>query len=206
MNPEILYAFVVSSALLAISPGPDNIFVMMQSMAHGFRYALATIAGLMSGCIIHTALVAFGVSALIRESELLFTGIKTVGAAYLLFLAYRVFKSRERISIAQSHVPRKGLAALFGQGFMMNVLNPKVSVFFLAFFPGFLFSDSLSAVYQFFILGGLFIVVSFFIFTLIALLADKIAFYLNRHKNAGVFFSWLQVVVFCGIAVFLLLG
>ena len=85
-----------------------------------------------------------------------------------------------------------------------NVLNPKVTIFFVAFFPGFLFSETMSTIAQFYILGGIFMLVSFIIFSAIALLAGQIKSYTLKHKNSGVVFKWLQIVVFIGIAVFIL--
>ncbi|MDG3583831.1 LysE family translocator [Galbibacter pacificus] len=205
MNLEILYAFVLATAALAFAPGPDNIYVLMQSMVHGVKSGLATVFGLMSGCVVHTSLVAFGVSVLIKQSPFLFTGLKVVGAGYLLFLAYKVFKGNAHIQLGEGHVPKKTYKSLFVQGFFMNVLNPKVSIFFLAFFPGFLFSDSMNSVWQFYILGAIFIVVSFIIFAFIAILAGRISIYLKQHKNTGLVLKWLQIVVFMGIAAFLLL-
>ncbi len=88
----------------------------------------------------------------------------------------------------------------------MNVLNPKVSMFFLAFFPGFLFSDTLGTVAQFYVLGLLFMLVSLVIFSMIAILSGSIADYLKSHQNTGKVLKWLQIIVFVGIAVFLLIS
>ncbi len=205
MNFEILISFVLSVSALAISPGPDNIFVLMQSVVHGKKYGLATVAGLMTGCIIHTTLVAFGVSVIIQENPSVFLGIKILGAAYLLFLAYKVFKSPSDISMSSDQIQKKTPVQLFRVGFLMNVLNPKVTIFFLALFPGFLFSETLSSVIQFYVLGGLFIVTSFVIFSSIALLGGTISEKIQNNKNIGVWLKWLQIVVFVGIAVFILL-
>ncbi|WP_024768808.1 LysE family translocator [Aquimarina macrocephali] len=205
MNYEILYTFVLATSALALSPGPDNIFVLMQSMVNGKKYGLAVVTGLMSGCIIHTTLVAFGVSAIIKQSEMLFFIIKLFGALYLFFLAYKVFRSEASVSLSENSMPKKSLGQLFKQGFVMNVLNPKVSIFFLAFFPGFLFSNTISNVVQFYILGFLFIVVSFVIFGLVAVLAGSIAEYLKKSSRIGVVLKWLQIIVFIGIGVFILL-
>ena len=205
MNIDILISFALATSALAISPGPDNIYVLVQSISNGKSYGLATVCGLITGCIVHTTLLAFGVSAIIKANENLFFGIKVLGACYLLYLAYKVFKSNAEITFDSENVPKKSLKQLFIQGFFMNVLNPKVTIFFLAFFPGFLFSDSMSTVIQFYILGGIFMLVSFVIFSIIALLAGKIKDYTLNHKNSGLVLKWLQIVVFVGIAVFILI-
>ncbi|MEM9679871.1 MAG: LysE family translocator [Bacteroidota bacterium] len=204
MNYDILLSFALATSALAISPGPDNIYVLAQSISNGKSYGMATVCGLITGCIVHTTLLAFGVSAVIKNNPSIFYGIKIVGALYLLFLAYKVFRSDAKIDINSSGAPKKNLKQLFVQGFFMNVLNPKVTLFFLAFFPGFLFSETLSTVVQFYVLGGVFMLVSFIIFSAIALLAARIKDYTLSHKNSGVVFKWLQIVVFVGIAVFIL--
>lgn len=206
MNYEILYAFVLATAALAITPGPDNIYVLTQSITNGKKYGLATVAGLISGCLVHTTLLAFGVSAVIKQSEQLFFIIKLFGAVYLLYLAYQVFKSDSSLSLSEDGVPKKGLGSLFKQGFIMNVLNPKVTIFFLAFFPGFLFSDSISTVIQFYTLGLLFMAVSAIIFSGIAILSGSISDYILKNSKVGVVLKWLQIVVFVGIALYLLLS
>lgn len=206
MNYELLYAFVLATAALAVTPGPDNIYVLTQSITNGKKYGLATVAGLISGCLVHTTLLAFGVSAIIKQSEQLFFIIKLFGAGYLLYLAYQVFKSDSSLSLSEDDVPKKGLDSLFKQGFIMNVLNPKVTIFFLAFFPGFLFSDSISTVIQFYTLGLLFMAVSAIIFGGIAILSGSISDYILKNAKVGVFLKWLQIVVFVGIALYLLLS
>jgi len=205
LNIEILFSFVFATSLLAISPGPDNIFVLTQSIVNGKKYGLATVIGLMSGCVIHTTLVAFGVSAIIKNNESIFFIIKLLGAIYLLYLAFQVFKSKAEIMISTDNVEKKTTLQLFKTGFLMNVLNPKVTIFFLAFFPRFLFSDELSSVLQFYVLGGLFILTSFVIFSSIAFLGGTLSEYIKRHKNVGLYLKWLQIIVFVAIAIFILI-
>ena len=206
MDYNILFGFATAVAALAISPGPDNIYVLMQSITNGRSFGLATVAGLMTGCIVHTTLVAFGLSVIIKESNTVFFVIKLCGALYLLYLAYKVFKSNSNLTLSDQNVPKRTLWQLFQQGFIMNVLNPKVTIFFLAFFPSFLFSDSLNTVVQFYVLGFLFILVSFIIFSLIAVLSGFISDYVRSHKNTGFLLKWLQIFVFVGIAIFILLS
>jgi len=205
LNYDILISFIASVTILAISPGPDNIFVLMQSVVHGKKYGLATVVGLMTGCIIHTTLVAFGVSVIIKENENIFLAIKVLGAAYLVYLAFRVFESSADIRMNSENIEKKTPFQLFKVGFLMNVLNPKVTIFFLALFPGFLFSDTLSSVLQFYILGGLFIGTSFIIFSSIAFLGGTISESIQQNKKIGIWLKWMQIIVFVGIAVFILI-
>lgn len=196
LDTNILLSFIGATAILAIFPGPDNIYVLVQSITNGVKYGIATVLGLISGCIIHTSLVAFGVSALINKNENILFSLKVFGASYLVFLAYKVYKSNNDISLSSDKVLKRSTFQLFKQGFIMNVLNPKVSIFFLAFFPNFLFSQSISSISQFFVLGFIFMGVSLVVFSLIAMLAGTISNYLKQNSNAGGVLKWLQIVVF----------
>jgi len=206
VNYDILIAFMGATAALAVSPGPDNIYVLMQSIANGKKFGLATVAGLISGCLVHTTLLAFGVSALIKANDKIFFIIKLFGALYLCYLAYQVFLADAMVRLGTVSVPSKTIPQLFRQGFVMNVLNPKVTIFFLAFFPGFLFSETLSTVMQFYVLGLLFMLVSAIIFSIIAILSGLISARMNNNIGMGIFLKWLQIVVFVGIAIYLLLS
>ncbi|WP_271393486.1 LysE family translocator [Aequorivita sinensis] len=201
---ETLISFTIATLALALSPGPDNIYVLTQSLVNGTKSGIATTAGLISGCIVHTTLLAFGVSAIITTSEEIFYGIKILGACYLLYLAYSVFKSDSEITFT-NNAPKKTYWQLFKTGVIMNLLNPKVMIFFLAFFPGFLWDKDGNTVYQFYVLGITFMIVSFFVFSLIALLAGRISNLLMKWKRINTVLMWLQIVVFVGIAVFILL-
>jgi threonine/homoserine/homoserine lactone efflux protein len=200
LNIEILIGFVTATTLLAISPGPDNIYVLMQSIVNGRKYGIATVAGLMTGCIIHTSLVAFGASTILKQNPTLFFIIKLLGALYLVYLAFKVYQSSGSIELGDGAVPKKSMTELFKQGFIMNVLNPKVTLFFLALFPGFLFSDTMNEVLQFYILGFLFILVSFIVFGAVAVFGGTISESIKKNKKIGMYMKWLQIVVFVGIA------
>ncbi|WP_300022221.1 LysE family translocator [uncultured Maribacter sp.] len=196
----------MATFVLALSPGPDNIFVLIQSVGNGKKYGLAVVAGLMTGCLVHTTLLAFGVSALIKNSPVVFTAIKVFGAAYLLYLAIMVYRAGDAIALNGNVENTKSVPRLFRQGFIMNVLNPKVTIFFLAFFPGFLFSDTLSTVIQFYVLGFLFILVSSIVFSAIAVLAGTISSFLSASKRTGSILKWGQIIAFIAIAIYLLIG
>lgn len=202
---EQLIPFLTASILLTISPGPDIVFVLVQGISKGKKAGIITTLGLASGIIIHTSLVAFGVSAIIKQSETLFLLIKIFGALYLFYLAFRILKSDSEFSLTSTSVVVDKKRNLFKQGFIMNVLNPKVTIFFLAFFPGFLWDPEGNMVFQFYVLGLLFILQTIFIFGLVALLAGKIALFLNKHPSSGKVLKWVQIVVFVGIGIFILL-
>jgi len=185
-------------------PGPDIIYVLVQSVTNGKKYGIATSLGLVSGIIIHTSLVAFGVSAILKQSETIFFIIKLLGALYLLYLAYSTYKSKEEILLT-TNTEKKGLLKLYKRGFIMNVLNPKVSIFFLAFFPGFLFSSTQSTIVQFYVLGALFMIQALLIFSIVSILSGKFTSYLKSHPTFNSRIKWLKIVVFVGISIFIVL-
>lgn len=196
--------FLTASILLTFSPGPDIVYVLVRSMAYGSKQGIVTALGLVSGILIHTSLVAFGVSAIIKQSESVFLFIKFLGAAYLLYLAWQVYKSDPEIAFTSAGKSDKSLSGLFRQGFIMNVLNPKVGIFFLAFFPGFLWDTEGNTIIQFYVLGFLFMLQALVIFIFVAVLADKISKYIKSHPRSGVFLKWMQVIIFIGIAILIL--
>jgi len=205
LNFDILISFVIATATLAISPGPDNIFVLIQSITYGKKQGMAVVFGLLSGCIIHTSFVAFGLSSLIQSNVKFLFILKLLGAGYMLYLAYRVFKSSNFIDTKAKATEKKSLIDLFKQGFIMNVINPKVSIFFMAFFPAFLFSKTQSLVPQFFILGFLFMVTSLLIFSMLVFFSSSLGAILKSNHRYGAVLNWTQIVVFLGIAIFIVL-
>jgi threonine/homoserine/homoserine lactone efflux protein len=201
---ESLISFSIATLFLALSPGPDNLYVIAQSLSNGTKSGIATTIGLVSGCIVHTTLLAFGVSAIITASDTLFYGLKVMGACYLLFLAYQVFSSNAQVDL-KNKASKKSYLQLFKLGVIMNLVNPKILIFFLAFFPGFLWDESQNTIYQFYVLGILFMVISFIVFSGLAILAGYISSTLNKNKNVSVLLKWIQIIVFVGIAVFILI-
>ncbi|WP_417887405.1 LysE family translocator [Zunongwangia sp.] len=202
---EQLITFLTAVSLLTLAPGPDIIYVLVQGMANGKKYAIITALGLVSGLLVHTTLVAFGVSAILRQSEVIYFIIKSIGAAYLFYLAYKVFRSNTDIAFTTEGVKQKSLFSLYKQGFIMNVLNPKVTIFFLALFPGFLWNLEEDTISQFYILGLIFMLQAFLIFVMVAVLAGSISKFLQKHEKSGLFLKWMKVFVFIGIGLFILL-
>ena len=201
---ESLISFSIATLFLALTPGPDNLYVISQSLTNGTKRGIATTIGLISGCIVHTTLLAFGVSAIIAASETIFYGLKIIGACYLLFLAYKVYRSNPHVDL-KNKVSKKTYLQLFKQGVIMNLVNPKILIFFLAFFPGFLWDEFQNTIYQFYVLGIVFMTISFLVFSSLAILAGYISTALNENKNISILLKWIQVIVFIGITIFILI-
>jgi len=204
MQLEIIIAFITASALLTLMPGPDNIYVLMQSITNGKKFGIVTVLGLATGIIVHTSLVAFGVSEILKKSENIFFAIKLLGAIYLFYLAFKVYKSSAKIELDKSNISDKNLFSLYKQGFVMNVLNPKVTIFFLAFFPGFVNNSLGNIKQQIFILGFIFMLLTIVIFSSIALLASKMTSFLRDNQKFEKNLRIIQIIVFIGIGVFIL--
>lgn len=203
---ETLISFAFATLLLAVSPGPDNIFVLTQSVARGAKYGIAIASGLITGCIVHTSIVALGFAVIIRDNDWLLYSIKIAGAVYLLYLAYKIFKSDASIEFGDSNTSSQSLWKLYKVGITMNLLNPKVTLFFLALLPQFVMENSYPDWIQIYILGGVFMLVSLLTFYTIALLAGKAASFIKSSKWFAPSMKWTQIVVFIGIAIFIFIN
>lgn len=204
MTTETIITFLTASALLAVMPGPDIIYVVMQSISNGKKYGISVAFGLVSGILIHISLIAFGVSELLRNNENLLLSIKLFGALYLFYLAYKVSKSSSEIKL-NTIAKKKSFLKLYKQGFIMNVLNPKVTLFFLAFFPAFIDYSATNIKEQVYILGFIFMFQSVLIFILVAFLSSKMTSFLRNNKYFEKRLQIIQMAVFIGIGIFILL-
>jgi threonine/homoserine/homoserine lactone efflux protein len=196
---ETLAAFFAASVLHALAPGPDNIIVLTQSALRGKGSGLVVTLGLCTGLIVHTTAVALGVAALFQASALAFTTLKLFGAAYLLYLAWQAFRaSATTLPAARSGEPGSG--RLYRRGILMNVTNPKVSIFFLAFLPQFADPARGALTPQLLLLGGVFIVATILVFGGIALLAGALGEWLNRSEKTQRVMNRLAGSVLVGLA------
>lgn len=195
--------FLLSSIALTISPGPDIVYVLTQSIANGKQRGIAIALGLVSGIIIHTSLVAFGVAFLISQHEFLLHLIKLFGSTYLLYLAYQVYKSEPLNTIDESMKSKKSFISAFKKGFIMNVLNPKVTLFFLAFLPTFIPKNSSNIIFETYQLGFIFMLQALVIFVLVSLLADKLSYKIRNNLVFNHIMKWVQIIVFVCLALFL---
>ena len=179
MDVDVLLTFVLTSLLLTISPGPDIIYVISQSISKGVKSAITTSLGLTSGLLVHTFLVTIGLSLIISQNEYVFNFIRLLGILYFSYLIILVFISRNKKK--ELDIKSKSSNDFF-KGLIMNLLNPKVSLFFIAFFPGFLFHNDLNNEIQFLILGGIFWLQATLVFLLVSLLSFKLNSFSKRQS------------------------
>jgi threonine/homoserine/homoserine lactone efflux protein len=137
LSSHALVLYVPMMLAIALAPGPDMLFVLTQSARGGARRGLIATAGIISGGFVHISAASIGLSALLVRSALLFSAVKYIGAGYLVYLGLRTLLTRERMSAADPKAGFKPASAPFVQGFITNVLNPKVALFVLAFLPQF---------------------------------------------------------------------
>jgi threonine/homoserine/homoserine lactone efflux protein len=184
MEINLLLSFLGASILLSFMPGPDNIYVLSESLSRGAKTGILISIGLVSGVLIHTSLAATGLSLIIYKSEIAFKIVSYIGGAYLIYLAFMA--SREKpIGLSSANEDEtsrpRNAGKLIMKGFVMNVSNPKVSLFFIAFLPRFVNPEGGNIVFQMLILGFVFIVQALVIFSAIALLAGKFSQTLNNN-------------------------
>jgi threonine/homoserine/homoserine lactone efflux protein len=181
MEIELILSFLTASLILSIMPGPDNIFVLTESVSSGQRSGLSISLGLSLGVMIHTLAAALGLSIVIQQSVLIFSIIKYLGAAYLFYLAISALKTKSGGSKKDftKGAERKSISQLIRKGFLMNVLNPKVSLFFIAFLPQFVSKSGFNISFQMIILGFIFMIQAWLVFSFIAILSGRLHRYLE---------------------------
>lgn len=194
--------FIIAAVLLTLMPGPDILFVITQSITQGRKAGIVFASGLCTGLIFHVIAVSLGVSVVLAESPFAFSLLKLAGAAYLVYLGVMAFLHRKQTALrftAGSHVSR-----LYRKGIWMNLLNPKVILFFLAFFPQFIDAEAGRPVFQMFFLGFLFIIQAVCIFSTVAVLADNLSERLMKNPKFSLGMNIAEAVIYCGIGITIL--
>jgi RhtB (resistance to homoserine/threonine) family protein len=148
--------FVVSGLLLNIMPGPDSLLIMTRSATQGWRAGCAAALGIGTGTLVHIVAAAVGLSAVLATSATAFTVVKYAGAAYILYMAIGLLRSKPRDPATPPALAPLPYRKIFAQGFLTNVLNPKVAIFFLAFVPQFIHADAPNKALAFIVLGCIF--------------------------------------------------
>lgn len=196
---NILSTFILASFILCIAPGPDNIFVLTQSALRGRSAGVAVTLGLSTGLIFHTTAVAFGVAAVVMASAVAFTVLKVVGACYLLYIAWQAFKAPVS-DIQAEHIDQLTSFQLYRRGIIMNITNPKVSIFFIAFLPQFADPARGSVAVQMLLLGGVFMMLTVVVFSSVAIMAGTIGTWLKRSPKAQSVMNKATAFVLTGLA------
>lgn len=176
--------FSLTSLALIFTPGPDIIYVLTRGVAQGRSAALSASAGFALGNFAHTFFAVVGISAVIASSAALFNIVKFAGAAYLIYLGIKIFKSAP-LGMTNDDKPMSSNRLIFRQSVLANILNPKVAVFFLAFFPQFIRPENGHGAVQMILLGTIFVVLTMIGFGSIALMCGYINRFLTKSKNAS---------------------
>lgn len=198
---ETLY-FALAALVLVISPGPNMIYLISRSITQGKKAGLISLAGVICGFLFHIIMVSFGLTAILFAVPLAYSTLKILGVIYLLYLAFQaikpnsksIFESNKNLSIDK---PRK----LFSIGFLTNVLNPKVAVFYLSFFPQFIKPEYGSIMTQSLQLGITQMIVSFSVNFIIVLTAAKVSLFFARNPTWVKAQKWIMATVLSGLAV-----
>ena len=204
--------FFVAALVVALAPGPDNLFVLAQSATHGARAGFSVICGLCTGICVQTVLLIVGVSALIAASPIAFFVLQCCGAAYLLYLAYKSFQVRAGVvkldagseGVANAGGEGAGLPfrRLYLRGIIMNLTNPKAVLFALSFIPPAVdMSRDMSPSLQMVVLGAEFVTATFIVFGSIALLAGAVKKFMLNSPKANRNLNWFSGCVFVALAI-----
>ncbi len=197
--------FLLTSVLLTLAPGPDILYLITKSLSDGARAGIVLACGLVSGIFFHTMLVMLGVAALISSSPAALTALKYFGAAYLLYLAYGAFGASGKLKLGRAETDRS-TAELYRRGVLMNVLNPKVLLFFLAFLPQFISIDvGWSTSMQIAVLGLTFAAQGLIVFSIVSICAARLRQVIISRKNIGATLGkiegWVLVIIAVGLFV-----
>ena len=202
MDFDILFLFLLTSITLTLSPGPDMLYVLSQSISNGFKSGFSVSLGLVSGLFFHTAFISLGFGFLITEYPYIIKFIKYFGALYLIYISVSLILKKNEIKIVKKK--QNTLLKNYFTGLIMNIVNPKVSLFFISIFPLFLFNEILNIKIQFFILGIIFIIQAVFIFFLVSLFSSFVGKNIFS-KKMNIFFNYFQSLVLVFIALVLIL-
>ena len=198
----MLISFIFSCFALAISPGPDNIYLTTLTLMSGKIAGFSFLLGLITGCLIHTIFLAFGLNELLIRYDIFFEIIKYIGVFYLLYLSYETYKSE--ITNFYLEANKDEIQNNFKKGVLMNLLNPKVFLFFTLFFPNFIYSETISFKFQIVSLGLIFIVITFIVFGLIILFSNFIHKKFSSNNRSKIFAKYFNILVLLFITMLIL--
>ena len=197
-DPSRLALFVGAALLLLVVPGPSVLYIVTQSVSHGRRAGIASVAGITTGTLVHIAAATVGLSALLASSAVAFDVVKYLGAAYLIVIGVRRLAGLERAQDERNRGTRD-LGRLYRQGIVVNTLNPKTALFFLAFLPQFVDPSRGVAWVQVLLLGLLFATLGFLSDGIWALVAGTLGDRLRRSRRFPAVQRYVSGSVFVGL-------
>jgi threonine/homoserine/homoserine lactone efflux protein len=200
-DAPVLLAFTFAGFVLFITPGPDMSLFLAKTIAGGRRAGIAAMTGTSLGCIVHSLLAAFGLSALIAASPTMFLALKIIGAVYLLWLAVDAVRNGSSLNVAAGTPEAARVWANLALGFTVNLSNPKVVLFFVTFLPQFVDAQDPHAAGKLLFLGLYFVVLSYPLAVLLILGADRLVGALRRRPRALRAIDWLFAGVFSAFAI-----
>lgn len=198
---SVLAPFAVAVLIITLTPGPDMTLFVGRALSQGRAAGLACMAGAMTGIVIHTTLVALGLSALIVASPEAFLGLKIFGAGYLVWLAFQAVRSGSAFSPqAQEDAAQRSIFRNWATGLVINLMNPKILLFFMTFLPQFVSANDPNAPGKLFFLGFLFILISLPITSSMVVAADRFAGLLRKSPRVTRIVDWLFAGIFSAFA------
>lgn len=196
-----LGVFVATGLLLNITPGQDTVYILGRTLSQGRSAGLLSALGISAGCLVHTLLAAFGLSAILATSPAAFLVVKYAGAAYLVWLGVRMFAdARTPAAAAITFTPARSVA-IFREGVLTNILNPKVALFFMAFLPQFVAPGADSRMLALVFLGLVFVVNGLAWCVVLVLGATALSARLRVRPAAGAWLKRVSGIVFVGLGV-----
>ncbi len=203
-DPAVLGPFALAVVVIALTPGPDMTFFLGRALTQGRAAGLAALAGATTGVMIHTVLVAVGLSALIVAAPKVFFALKVVGALYLVWLAWQAIRHGSALSLPAGGGQRASLTQTWASGVGINILNPKVALFFMTFLPQFVAADDPHATAQLLVLGGVFVVIATVICLPMVLAAERFSRAMRSSPRIARVVDWLCASIFTAFAARLL--
>jgi threonine/homoserine/homoserine lactone efflux protein len=198
-DSALILSFIFSSLLLTLAPGPDIVYVAIRGLSQGWRAGLIAALGLITGIFVHITLAGLGLSVILASSPFLFTLIKYTGAAYIIYIGWQIARSGP-LDLEKSD-QRPSLSQIYRQTILMNVLNPKVALFFLAFLPQFVDTNSVNATYQFIFFGFLFQACALLVMGGMGIFSGAIASALKQNRAVSLYMNRVSgsIVMLLGV-------
>ena len=201
---EVLLAFLAASALITIAPGPDNLMVLSVGISRGRKAGIGFGLGCALGCFVHTLWATLGIGAVVLASEATFTTLKMAGAAYLVYIGLMAWRYAGKMALVQIDAgSAEPIGVHLRRGFIANVINPKVALFFIAFLPQFVDQGRGAVWPQMLLLGALFAAQTVVIFGSLGWFAGSIGTRLQRQPRLAVWLDRCAAAIFIGLALHL---